>query len=215
MKMSDNFTMDPSAGLPPGEFENPKTFDVPAPAADFFASLDSLRVASVGMEEQSLVEAVLSRVPVRKPSKEWFFRIHPEYSLDSLVLELKEDGETLLLAPAIRGALLEEKCASIRTLRLGVNRQGTPFIWPVRQPTEGRRDSWATSSLDAIQLAETCWTRMQADTSLGAYRLTKAKVDDVPRWPKEPFNELLRVAFNGAVVDSLDHPALKKLRGEV
>lgn len=56
---------------------------------------------------------------------------------------------------------------------------------------------------------------MQADMSLGAYRLMKAKVDDVPRWPKEPFNELLRVAFKGSVVDSLDHPALKKLRGEV
>ena len=154
-------------------------------------------------------------MPVRKPAKEWFFRIHPEYSLDSFVLELKEDGETLLLDPAMRRALLEEKCACIRTLRLGVNRQGTPFIWPVRQPTGAGRDPWATSSLDAIHLAETRWTRMQADMSLGAYRIMEGKVYDVPRWPKEPFNELLRVAFKGAVVDSLDHPVLRKLRGEV
>lgn len=207
-------TTDAPAEFSLGEVEDSKIVEIPAPAADLFGSLDALRVAS-GEAEESLVEAVLSHVPVRKPAKEWFFRIHPEYSLDTLVLEMKEDGETLLVVPAMRGALMEEKCASIRTLRLGVNRQGTPFIWPVRQPTEGRRDSWATSALDAIQLAETCWTRMQADMSLGAYRLLKAKVDDVPRWPREPFNELLRVAFKGAVVDSLDHPALKKLRGEI
>lgn len=99
-------TTDAPAELLRGEVENSKIVEVPAPAADLFGSLDALRVAS-GETEESLVEAVLSHVPVRKPAKEWFFRIHPEYSLDTLVLEMKEDGETLLVVPAMRGALME------------------------------------------------------------------------------------------------------------
>jgi hypothetical protein len=50
---------------------------------------------------------------------------------------------------------------------------------------------------------------------LGAYRIAIADIDDAARFPEEPFEEILRVAFKGHVVDSLDHPALKKLRGEL
>jgi hypothetical protein len=202
-----------TAELPLAGAETPEKIEVPAPAADLFRNLDSLRVAPAGAED-TLVESVLSRVPVRKPSKEWFFRVHPDFSLDALLLELREDAETFLVLPNLRGVLLEEKCVSTRTIRLCVNRQGTPFLWPLRSPAEGRKDAWALSAMDAAREAETRWTRMQADMSLGAYRLSVAKVDDLPRWPKESFNELLRIGFQGAVVDSLDHPVLKKLRGE-
>lgn len=213
MKTARDSTMAPPAELPLGEVEGAKIVEVPAPAADLFASLDALRVVPTGAEG-ALVKQVLSHVPVRKPSKEWFFRIHPEYSLDTLVLELKEDGETSLVSPALQEALLGENCIGIRTLRLGVNRQGTPFVWAVRQPNEGRRDAWASSALDAIHLAQTEWVRMQADMSLGAYRLATARIDDEPRFPKESFEQILRLAFKGAVIDSLDHPTLRKLRGE-
>jgi hypothetical protein len=202
------------ADLPLGEAGVSTEVKVPAQAGDFFASLDSLRVAPCGAGD-SLVEAVLNHVPVRKPSKEWFYRVHPEHSLDALILELKEDGETLLVLPSLQGALLEEKCVAIRTIRLCVNMQGTPFLWPMRMPAEGRKDAWALSALDAAREAETRWVRMQPDMNLGAYRLFRARADDVPRWPKESFQDLLRIGFKGAVVDSLDHPTLKKLRGEV
>ena len=34
-------------------------------------------------------------------------------------------------------------------------------------------------------------------------------------WPDTPFRDLLRTAFKGRYIDSLDHPVLRKLRGEV
>jgi hypothetical protein len=188
--------------------------EIPQAAADIFASLDTLRVTPDG-SEGAIVQSVLNFVPVRKPSKDWFFRIHPEYSLEVLILELKDDGEVLLVDPKLQGALLEEKCVSLRTIRLGVNRQGNIFLWPVRKPVEGKRDAWATSALDAICLAETDWTRMQADMNYGAYKIQKALVTEVPKWPEQQFNELLRIGFKGAIVDDLDHPTLRRLRGEV
>ena len=188
--------------------------EIPQAAADIFASLDTLRVAPDG-SEGAIVQSVLNFVPVKKPSKDWFFRIHPEYSLEVLILELKDDGEVLLVDPKLQGALLDEKCVSLRTIRLGVNRQGNIFLWPVRMPVEGKRDAWASSALDAICLAETDWTRMQADMNYGAYKIQKALVTDVPKWPEQQFNELLRIGFKGAIVDDLNHPTLRRLRGEV
>lgn len=186
----------------------------PAPAVDFFASLDALRVTPTRTEEP-MIKQVLATVPVRKPSKEWFFKVHPEYSLDTLVLELKEDSATFLVSPTLQLALQGENCVGLRTLKLGVNMQGIPFVWALRPPSEGKRDAWATSALDAVNFAKHKWVRLQADMGLGAYRIAIAEINDVPRFPEEPFEEILRVAFKGHVVDSLDHPALKKLRGEV
>lgn len=190
----------------------PESSTLPAPAADFFSNLDALRVSD--STSAPLVKPVLSHVPVRKPSKEWFFRIHPAIALDTLILETKDEGEVLLVSPALQEQLLGENCVAVRTLRLGVTRQGTAFIWPVRRPMEGRRDAWATTALDAISYAERQWVRMQADMNLGGYALQVARVDDEPRWPEEEFSEILRIAFKGALVDSMDHPTLKRLRGE-
>jgi hypothetical protein len=191
----------------------PESSNLPTPAADFFADVATLRVSD--STSAPLVRPVLTHIPVRKPSKEWYFRIHPEIALDTLILETKDEGEVLLVSPALQEQLLGEKCVGVRTLRLGVTKQGTPFIWPVRRPMEGRRDSWATTALDAISYAEKQWVRMQADMNLGGYTILVARVDDEPRWPEEEFTEILRIAFKGAVVDSMDHPTLKRLRGEL
>ena len=189
------------------------TTEIPTQAKDFFSSLESLRVTE--STAAPLVKPVLTHIPVKKPSKEWFFRIHPEISLSTLILETKEEGEILMVSPELQELLLGENCVAVRTLRLGVTRQGTPFIWPVRRPIEGRKDAWATTAIDAITYAEKHWVRMQADMNLGGYQIQVARVADEPRRPEEEFTQLLRIAFRGAVVDSMDHPTLKRLRGEL
>jgi len=191
--------------------------DQPPPAASsIFDDLDALQVRDVG-EAAGIVQSVRTYIPVRKPSREPFFMINPkeEYQLRCLMLELKEEGETLLISPTLQNALLGEKCVGQRILRLGVTRQGVAFIWPVRPPMADRADAWASTALDAIAHAERRWTRMTADMALGGYRIAVAAVDDEPTWPTEPFGELLKIAFKNSIVDSLDHPTLRRLRGEV
>jgi hypothetical protein len=36
-----------------------------------------------------------------------------------------------------------------------------------------------------------------------------------PEFPAMTMNEILRIAFQGRYIDSIDHPVLRKLRGEV
>src|SRR5262245_26247763 len=73
----------------------------PRPEADPF-DLASLRLsqdfaAAVG------VKRLITTIPVKKPSKEWFVRTHPDPShrLQTAVVELKEDRETYLVAPGL------------------------------------------------------------------------------------------------------------------
>ncbi len=59
------------------------------------------------------------------------------------------------------------------------------------------------------------WVRVKANLSLGAYDIWEASstIPD-PQWPEESFQELLRLAFKDRYVNSLDHPIVKRLRGQ-
>lgn len=165
------------------------------------------------------VEKKLITVPVRKPAKEWWVQVHPDesYRIETAVIELKEDREIYLVNPALWPELATESTFSPRALFTAVNRQGVVFIWPIKLPgSEGRTNHWNTSHMEAARLATGKWVRMVSNMSLGAYEVTEATADPPKaKWPKETFNELLKIGFKDNYIDSLDHPALKKLRGEI
>ena len=165
------------------------------------------------------VKKALLTVPVRKPDKSWFVRVHPadDYSLQTAVIELKEDRETYLVAPQLWPDLATESTFSPRALFTASNRQGVLFIWPVRLPgADGKVDAWSQSALEAAQMARKSWVRVAANMALGAYDVFQASAElTKPDWPEKPFRELLAVAFKGKLIDALDHPVLRKLRGEV
>jgi hypothetical protein len=60
------------------------------------------------------------------------------------------------------------------------------------------------------------WVRVKANMSLGAYEVYEASANiPEPAWPGDlTFDQMLKIAFKGRLVDSFDHPVLKRLRGE-
>ena len=61
----------------------------------------------------------------------------------------------------------------------------------------------------------TRWVRLKANRALGAYEITEAPGSiPEPVWPTHTFADLLRIGFRGRTIDSIDHPVLKRLRGE-
>ena len=165
------------------------------------------------------VKKALLTVPVRKPAKEWWVQTHPEesYRLQTAVLELKEDREIYLVDPILWPELATESTFSPRALFTSITRQGVVFLWPVRLPgPDGRLDEWNRSALEAATRAQGQWVRVAANMHLGAYEVFEASPGlPAPEWPEVPFAELLRVAFKGRFLTSLDHPVLRRLRGEV
>lgn len=167
--------------------------------------------AQIGVKKQ------LITVPVRKPDRQWFVRTHPHenYRLPVGVIELKEDRETYLVDPSLHADLPGEVVPII--LVTAINRQGVLFLWPARLPSpDGRQNEWYRSNLEAAELARSKWLKVAANMSLGGYEVFEA-IGDLPEpdWPDTPFQELLRIAFRNAYVDSVDHPVLRRLRGEV
>ena len=145
-------------------------------------------------------------------------RAHPDpgYRLETVVLELKEDQETYLVARALWAELSAESTFTPRALFTSVNRQGVVFLWPVRLPgADGKINNWWQSALEAAEMAGKGWVRVQSNMNLGAYEVFNATGDiPEPKWPEASFRELLNVAFKGRKIDDLEHPVLKRLRGE-
>jgi hypothetical protein len=113
--------------------------------------------------------------------------------------------------------LAGESTFSPRALFTAMNRQGVLFLWPARLPgADGKLDSWSQSALEAADMARRGWVRVAANMALGAYDIFQAtgQLGD-PEWPVEPMSDLLRVAFRDKYITTLDHPVLRKLRGEV
>jgi hypothetical protein len=165
------------------------------------------------------VKKILTQIPVRKPDKSWFVRVHPDpaYRLTTAVVELKEDRETYLVAPALWPDLAGEATFSARALYMSVNRQGVPFIWPLRLPDpDGKLDAWGTSLIDAAHMASERWVRVAANMAAGCYDVWVATGElGEPTWPDTPYRDLLQIAFRDRLIGTLDHPVLRRLRGEI
>ena len=182
--------------------------------------LDPYDPASLRLDQSftdgSAVKKLLITIPVRRPNRQDFTRVHPDeaYRLSPAgIIELKDDREVYLVTPAIAPDLVGEISAC--TLHLAVNRQNVVHLWPVRLPgPDGKYNPWHKSAERAAEIAMQRWVRMTANMSLGAYELFEATATiPEPTWPAEPFTELLRVAFKDRLIDRPDHPVILQLRG--
>lgn len=206
------FTPESVKEIPP-----PNEVDVKRAAPDPF-DVASLRLSGDFGEAAGVKKAILS-IPVRKPDKAWFVRVHPSdsYCINTAVIELKEDRETYLVARSLWGGLAGEATFSPRALFTAMNRQGVLFIWPVRLPgADGKIDEWSRTALEAAGMAGKQWCRVTANMALGAYEVYYASGElGEPSWPGISFDDVVRIAFKDRYIDRLDHPVLRKLRGEM
>ena len=189
-----------------------------ADTTDVYADLSKLRM-SQSFEELAGAKKVLTTVRVGKPDDQTFVRVHgsPEYRMDAALIELKEEergSNIYLVLPNVAAAVSNE--VHWATLFTAITRQGDVFLWRVKGTQDGRAKDWARSAREAAERAMVEWVRVKANMGVGAYEyfLASGTIPD-PEWPPYTFNELLRVAFGRErLVDRLDHPILKKLRGE-
>jgi hypothetical protein len=165
--------------------------------------------------EAVAVKRVLVDVPVRKPKRQEFVRVHPDgrYRLETAVVELAEERETYLVMPALLEALADE--VKLVRLHLAVPRGGGPFFWPVPLPgPDGRRNPWHEAAQQAALEAAKRWVRLKANMAAGSYDVNVAAAAiGAPDWPDLPMSELLRLAFGERMITSIDHPVVKRLRG--
>jgi hypothetical protein len=205
----------------------PKNLDMIAPTSPVDPStagqapdpfdLSNLRLAQ-NFNETAGVKKLLRTVPIRKPNKQDFIRVHPDaaYRENFAMVELKEDREEYLVSSANPGLIAELSAEIVnKTVYTAVNRQGVVFLWPVRLPdADGKQMEWHRSAREAAEEATKRWVRVSANMSLGAYELIVAEaITAEPQFPEVSYQELIRIAFRDRLITNLDHPVVRRLRG--
>jgi len=181
---------------------------------------DDISKLRLSVENETVnVKKVIFTLPVRKPSKDTFIRVHHDssYWLETKIIELKTERENYLVTPDLWQELEGEPTLVRKALVTTIDRQGVVFLWPVKLPdSNGKLDDWNSSALQAANLAKDYWIRVKANMYAGCYDVDQALADwGNPQWPEMPFNELLKIAFRDKYIDSFDHQVLRKLRGEI
>ena len=185
-----------------------------------FANLDAFKVGQDFNEFETAVD--YSVIPLRKPGKQQWFRVHAELKLDNVCfLEVEQDEgspESFLLTNSVAQQLRELPGISKRSLRLCVCRpNNAPFVWAIKLPkgTGTKHDDWGRSALDAANIAESKWIRMNADMQLGAYKFFNSKASwEEPVWPALGISEILKRSIGDQhIISSADHPAVRQLQG--
>jgi len=158
-------------------------------------------------------EEVLGVPRVKRPPNTQFFRCRKDLAGNMNVLDMETDGErvTYLVAPRVAKQLADETAIKAKVGRVCLTREGGLYLW---LRSLGGSDTWSQSAARVTDRAENEWARATSSKSLSEYKCVIATgIDDEPNWPKESFIEILQAAFEGKVIDSLDHPAVKQLQG--
>lgn len=176
---------------------------------------EKLRIGQRFGEGQD-VRRVLVSVLVRKPHRQEFFRTHPdpEMTLQTAILEFKQDRQNFIVTPELAPYLPGEAVAKLLIPTL--TNHGALCLWPIRLPDEqGRLDEWNAVALEAAERAKSKWVRLMANMGAGTYDVLEARGQfPDPVWPEVTLEKLLELAFKDRFIENLDHPVLKRLRGE-
>ena len=160
-------------------------------------------------------------IKVERPTKTRVFRAHPTLRIQTMLLVLKEDNETYLIDKPLRKALppaVKSLCGEY-TLVPCVSKGGTPFLWPVRMADpDGKWNVWHSSAWQIAQGAVERWTRLYANRDAGHYDSDQdgrpLEAQQGADWPELSGSEWLRLAFQEHMIDSLDHPVVRRLQLE-
>jgi len=150
----------------------------------------------------------------RKPKKTEWIRVHPSNDYRTRIAYFEEEDERLMyaIAPAVLEQL-EPNEYKTATLYLTINRQGTPFLWPVKKSgVDGKPMRWFDSANIAVEKAKTQWIRIRPDE--GSYVVYTTLIDiPEPEWPEMSMKEILKLAFRQYFVKDMDHPIILNLKG--
>lgn len=170
---------------------------------------------NVRMDESLvLTRKMQTIIPVRKPSKKQFVSVHPspEFRAENMpTIEDESTGEIYLMAADLEFPADIENKVDFLNLAAAITVDGSMFLWHYKNST----NSWSDSARIAVREASRGWVRVIADKSSNGYLLEKPMVPPAaPNWPLVSFTQMLETAFGTRYIDSLNHPLMKKLRGD-
>ena len=174
---------------------------------------------SQDFESMAAVKPLIATIKTRKPNSQEFFRVRPgiEWRFETCLYEEPGTREFYMVIPALWHLHSDE--IKPKTLVLTISRDSlVPFLWPLNLPSaDGRTNSWNESAMELAKAATTNWVRRVSDQTASMY-IAFTAVGDLPdpEWPEDlTMQEYLKLAFKDRLIDDVNHPCLRKLRGEM
>ncbi|MGJ8723929.1 MAG: hypothetical protein ACSHYB_05175 [Roseibacillus sp.] len=175
---------------------------------DIFDDLTSL---GRPLDEVIPSRKIMTSLPLRKPRRDEWVRLHREILARVYIYESKSDGSSYLVTPEVVEPLSD--VVRYVQLTLAVNYVGSVFAWPVPVPTESRPHRAHLTAFAGAEQATTKWIRISwGDGEYDVFQRSSTKAE--PVWPEEiktPSEMLRFIAKSGGfeVIDSADHPVVQ------
>ena len=191
--------------------------DANTKSKSIFDNLDDHRLSPAELGAGGGVDREVDpTIAVRRPRPREYFRVHPDPAMSfttAVVFDRDEmRNDVFFVAANMRDALVGETKPAL--LVPCITRQDALFVWPLPLPVDGRQNEWHERARLALERGKTRWTRMAADMTIGTYRLYEpVEAQPAPVWPNKSLQEILEVAFAGKVINSMDHPFVRRIQG--
>jgi hypothetical protein len=178
-----------------------------------FDDLASLRKASKLTVQR---RTVLVNVAVDKPPNNVYFRCHRDLMLDeTTVVRDKKDRTTYYVHPNMRKRpKIAPRLRWVTPVLTSTWPIGDFFLWPVPMLIGDRPFHAWKSERAAYELALDSWVSLVWSSEQSDFLVEPAEgIDHTPIWPERSFEELLKLGFDGKIIDSEEHPYVRRLRG--
>jgi hypothetical protein len=154
----------------------------------------------------------------KSPPKGPFYRVrHDDDPFCCNLLQIKEKFTTkyfMIVGDELASQLCDDryfsKSISQYRLALIVDCDGNYGWWAV---PDLREDDWAESARDICARMESEWVRVEALEERYGALLAEDDLGE-PVWPQVDDFTLLEKAFKDRVIEDLDHPVLKRMKGK-
>jgi hypothetical protein len=172
--------------------------------------LENLRLPQDYVEAAG-IKKDFSIVRVKKPHRQEFIRVHPEWSLETMMYFDQDERAHYIVNPSLYGLLEGELIPKILFPYVSIKR--VLKLWPIRMPdAEGKLDDWNRTALEAAKIAKEKWVRVASNRALGAYeRFFPPGAVREPEWPDINMQTIVDIAFKDFRIDNENHPIIKSL----
>jgi hypothetical protein len=198
-----------SGGAEPGPAKAPEK-STKKPLLD----LAKYRGASKPLEEDETATGIQTNIPVKKPGKKNFFRVHPDqsYRLYDIAVIEEGGGELYLIDPDVELPGDALQFVSRENLLVSITHRGKLFVWHFKNTDT----SWLSSALRVARRAQDEWLRVKADFDSGGYIVFTAPEplrSKKPIFPAMSPEEIFTLAFENRRITSVDDPVIRRARG--
>ncbi|MCL5125939.1 MAG: hypothetical protein M1511_15860 [Deltaproteobacteria bacterium] len=160
---------------------------------------------------------VLHTIDLGRPKPKTYFRVHPDgaYSMEVMILE--SGGEQYIVSKSIQEELGPE--LTKKKLFLWITQDGNLGIWPIKVPklgnSKGWIDPWNRSALKAAKLGMSAWITIRSNQNLKQYDAFQASWNIEPKLPTMDFGQIVMLAFENRILETMDDPVVKEVLGEL